>query len=61
MRRFSSDDEPPSLFWCSQRDEMIIVSEPLDGESHGWNGVAPGHMLVGEAGGQIVARKMQLG
>jgi glutamine amidotransferase len=58
--RFSSDAEPPSLFWRAQDGEMTIVSEPLDAEHRGWSAVYPGHMVIGTPGGPVTTRPMQL-
>ena len=59
--RFSSDAEPPSLYWSAQDDNVIILSEPLGDESQGWNTVPAGHMLIGEAGAKVEAQKMRIG
>jgi glutamine amidotransferase len=58
--RFSSDAEPPSLYWSAQEDNVIILSEPLGDESRGWNSVPPGHVLIGKAGAKVSAHKMKL-
>jgi glutamine amidotransferase len=57
--RFSSDDEPPSLYWSVNLDDMMIVSEPLGDEDH-WNRVPPGHMLIAEAGVQVSSQKFRV-
>ena len=35
-------------------DNIVIVSEPLDGERAQWKPVPPGHMIAASAGGRIV-------
>ena len=51
--RFSTDDQPPSLFWHGEPDELIVVSEPLDGAAHYWRQIPPGHLLSFEHGREI--------
>ena len=51
--RFSTDDQPPSLFWHGEPDELIVVSEPLDGVAHYWRPIPPGHLLSFEHGSEI--------
>jgi ergothioneine biosynthesis protein EgtC len=49
--RYSSDAEPPSLYWHTDAGRLTIVSEPLDEHPQKWRLVPPGHVLVaGEAG-----------
>jgi glutamine amidotransferase len=59
--RFATDDEPPSLYWRADLDDMMIVSEPLDSERSHWNPVPHGHMIVAEAGVEVELQKFRVG
>jgi glutamine amidotransferase len=59
--RFATDDEPPSLYWRADLDDMMIVSEPLDSERSHWNPVPPGHMIIAEAGVEVELQKFRVG
>ena len=43
--RYSSDDYPPSLYYATEGDGLILVSEPLDKEDHDWISVPPSTVL----------------
>jgi ergothioneine biosynthesis protein EgtC len=58
--RFSTDHEPPSLYWHGEPDELIVVSEPLDGVPHYWRPVPPGHLLSFEHGSEIVMEPFRI-
>ena len=49
--RYSSNPEPPSLFWWPSRERLLIVSEPLDADGEHWREVPESHMLVSEGHG----------
>jgi len=51
--RYSSDAQPPSLYWCDDGGRLIVVSEPLDeqGEKK-WRPVPPSHVLIAGADGR---------
>jgi predicted glutamine amidotransferase len=51
--RYASDDQPPSLYWRQDDDELVVVSEPLDGEVHCWSRVPPDHFLISVPGERI--------
>jgi ergothioneine biosynthesis protein EgtC len=59
--RFATDDDPPSLYWRADLDDMMIVSEPLDSEKDHWNRVPPGHLIVAEAGVEVELQKFRVG
>jgi glutamine amidotransferase len=44
--RFSSDKEPPSLYYRCVEDGLMVVSEPLDQVADHWHPVPPGHLLT---------------
>lgn len=46
--RFASSGEPPSLYYSTTQDAVMIVSEPLDDKIENWANVAPSHMLIAE-------------
>jgi predicted glutamine amidotransferase len=58
--RFATDDDPPSLYWRADLDDLMIVSEPLDSDAEQWNRVPPGHLLVAEAGVEVSAQKFKV-
>lgn len=52
--RFSSDDQPPSLYFASDAESLTVVSEPLDEEdASGWCEIPPNSVLVSERPGEI--------
>ncbi|SMQ75719.1 glutamine amidotransferase [Devosia lucknowensis] len=45
--RWSSDDHPPSLYWCQLETGIAVASEPFGDTAQLWRPVAPGtHMVV---------------
>lgn len=44
--RYSTDTDPPSLFWWPSNDRLLIVSEPLDSDISHWKRVPAQHLLV---------------
>jgi glutamine amidotransferase len=58
--RFATDEDPPSLYWCADGGEMIIVSEPLDTDASHWNRVPAGHLLIAEGGVKVALQKFGL-
>jgi glutamine amidotransferase len=59
--RHASDDKPPSLFWREGGEDRLVVSEPLDDDTGGWQEVPPDHVLVTERRGSIELRPLQKG
>ncbi|TSD86897.1 class II glutamine amidotransferase [Mycobacterium sp. KBS0706] len=51
--RYATDETPPSLFYCADDGQRLIVSEPLDGEFSQWHQVPPGHLLVTDCAGRL--------
>lgn len=48
--RFSTDDRPPSLYYCDANGRLIVVSEPLDdNEADTWKAVPPSSILIAES------------
>ena len=46
--RYSSDRFAPSLYWRTQDEGLVVVSEPLTEDHDGWNMVPESHILVSE-------------
>lgn len=44
--RFADRGIPPSLYWSSQKDSLIVVSEPLDDTADHWRPVDASSLLV---------------
>lgn len=51
--RFSTDPNPPTLFWRHGDGELTVVSEPLDFDPLNWNEVPPSRLLVAEGQGEV--------
>ena len=49
--RFSSDDHPPSMYYCDTSEKLLVVSEPLDSRDCDWHSVPASHLLCADAGG----------
>ncbi len=47
--RWASDDAPPTLYWRQQRGRLIVVSEPLDDSTEGWEEVPAGGVLIADS------------
>ena len=43
--RYSSDDQPPTLFYRQLKNGVLLVSEPLDEESSRWDSLTGNHWL----------------
>jgi predicted glutamine amidotransferase len=48
--RYSAHEKANSLYYDASGEEVVIVSEPLDGTPDRWKAVPPGHMVVAQAG-----------
>ncbi len=50
--RYASDPEPPTLYTraMSDREGMLVVSEPLDDTRDGWQAVAPQQLILASPG-----------
>jgi glutamine amidotransferase len=46
--RFSTDPEPPTLYWQLHQKHIMVVSEPLDTGSEGWTTVPAAHIVIAE-------------
>ncbi|MDX1738470.1 MAG: class II glutamine amidotransferase [Alphaproteobacteria bacterium] len=46
--RFSTDDRPPTLYYCHKDGRLIVMSEPSEDDSTTWIEVPPDHLI--EAG-----------
>jgi glutamine amidotransferase len=44
--RWASDDRPASLYWRQTPTGLVVVSEPIDDATAGWNAVPSGCSLV---------------
>lgn len=49
--RYASDAKPPSLYYCTENDLMIIVFEPLEAQGRDWQPVPVNHLLAIDAQG----------
>ncbi len=50
--RYSNDEKPPTLYYGHNEDGLVVVSEPLDGDTASWNALAPDTMLIARADGE---------
>ena len=50
--RFAENDSANSLYYRTNGNELVVVSEPFDRES-GWREVPANHVLIGAASGSI--------
>ncbi|NQV98952.1 MAG: class II glutamine amidotransferase [Rhodospirillales bacterium] len=57
--RFSDRGIPPSLYWWSQKESLIVVSEPLDDEAEHWRAVEPSSLLVSVGHGDTAVRPFE--
>jgi predicted glutamine amidotransferase len=48
--RYSAHEKANSLYYDASGEEVVIVSEPLDGTPDRWKAIPPGHMVVVQAG-----------
>jgi predicted glutamine amidotransferase len=48
--RYSAHEKANSLYYDASGEEVVIVSEPLDGTPDRWKAIPPGHMVVAQAG-----------
>ena len=51
--RWASDDHAPTLYWRHDARGLVVVSEPIDDASAGWNTVPPGFMLHSRPGSEL--------
>lgn len=58
--RYSTDHNPPSLFWWPTKERLLIVSEPLDEDMSHWREVPPSHLLVSEGHGDTAVLPFQI-
>ena len=54
--RWASDRRAPPLYWRQDRGNLIVVSEPLDGDRKLWREVPQGCVLVAREGQPAVLR-----
>ena len=48
--RYSSDERAPTVYLRDGGEDLVVVSEPIDGEAGRWRPVPAGHALVALAG-----------
>ncbi len=57
--RWSTDDEPPSVWFRQTDDTLTVVSEPIDDSAAGWRTLPPNHLLsmpcAGKRGELVIA------
>ena len=59
--RWASDARAPTLYWRQNADNIIVVSEPLDGERAQWREVPQGCVLVARDGRCTAIRPLEDG
>ena len=58
--RYATDPEPPSLYWRCNRDELLVVSEPLDSDMGHWSEVPEQSLLIAEGLGQAAVEPFRV-
>src|SRR5690606_12101192 len=48
--RWSSDPQAPSVWFRRNADGLVVVSEPIDDQVHGWQTVGANHVLTSDCG-----------
>jgi predicted glutamine amidotransferase len=48
--RYAANDKANTLYYTAARDDVVIVSEPLDNDRDRWKAVPPGSMVVARKG-----------
>ena len=51
--RYSNNDTPNTLYYREARDNVVVVSEPLDTERAHWKAVPQSHLIVARAHGPV--------
>jgi glutamine amidotransferase len=54
--RYAANDNANTLYYRESGGNVVVVSEPLDGDRAHWKVVPPGHAIVAEAGKPIVLK-----
>jgi predicted glutamine amidotransferase len=54
--RYAANDNANTLYYRESGGNVVVVSEPLDGDRTHWKPVPPGHAIVAEAGKPIVLK-----
>ena len=52
--RYSANDTANSLYYQESGGNVVVVSEPLEGERSQWKPVPPGHVIVARAGQPVL-------
>jgi len=52
--RWSSDANPPSLYWRQSGENVLVVSEPVDERHAGWQPIARNHALIARPGEAVM-------
>ena len=52
--RYSANDNANSLYYPESGGNVVVVSEPLDGDRSHWKPVPPGHVIVARAGQPVL-------
>ena len=52
--RYSANDNANSLYYQESGGNVVVVSEPLDGDRSHWKPVPPGHVIVARAGQPVL-------
>ena len=58
--RYSTDPSPPSLYWYCGREELLVVSEPLDSNKAHWSEVPAQSLLLAEGKGQAAVQPFRV-
>ena len=56
--RYAANDNANSLYYRESGGNVVVVSEPLDGERAHWKPVPPGYAIVARAGEPVCARAL---
>ena len=51
--RWACDGKPPSLYYRETATGLVVVSEPIDDERHGWREVPKGCTLIARPGEEV--------
>ena len=57
--RWASDGRAPTLYWRQTQGNLVVVSEPLDGDRAQWTEVPQGCVLVARHGRPVVLHSLE--
>jgi glutamine amidotransferase len=56
--RYAANDNANTLYYRESGGNVVVVSEPLDGERSHWKPVPPGYAIVAEAGKPVALQPL---